>query len=431
MKVKLEYGLEGLEVELPDRNTTVVEPAFVAGVANEREEMVQALRSPIGSRPLAELVRPTDTVAIVVPDITRPCPTDRMLPPLLEELSYVPHKQVTIIVGTGGHRANNPDELRRMLGPEAVNNYRVVNHDARDDSSLAFVGTTRRGIEVFLNKEYLRADKKILVGFIEPHIFAGFSGGGKGVLPSVAGQRTILRHHSGPMLANPNATYGISQGNPAFEEIREAALMTNPTFLLNTSLNKKRETTGIFYGDLVAAHDKGIAFCRKTALREVPHRYDIVITTNGGYPLDLNLYQAIKGMTAAARIVKDGGAIIEASECCEGLPDHGRYPELLHMFDTPRAAWDAVCRPEFCIFDQWEIQLQAAVQMRADVYFYSTIPDAEVRAAMGLEPIHSVEETVEKLLRKYGKDASICVLPQGPFTIPYIADAAEWQGAKT
>jgi len=420
MRLKLAYGRDGLWVELPDRNVTVVEPRFVAGLPDEKAAITQALRRPLDSPPLRQLATPGDTVAIVFSDITRPTPNDRLLPPLLAELSHVPREQITLINATGMHRANTEEELHRMLGDEIVDGYRILQHDAYDEDSLVNLGRTRFGREILVNRAYAEATVKILTGFIEPHFFAGFSGGPKAVLPGVAGARLVLENHGAAMLDDPGATWGVTDGNPVWEEMLEVALKTTPAFLLNVTLNRERAITSVYAGDLRAAHRAGTSAIRQTAMVPVDAPFDIVITSNSGYPLDLNLYQAVKGMSAAAQVVREGGSIIVAAECWDGIPDHGEYKNILHMADSPQALLQVIRQPGFLMVDQWEAQLQAQIQCRAEVYVKSRyLADDEIRSAL-LQPCHQIEETLAELLARYGPDARICVLPEGPQTIPYV-----------
>jgi len=424
MRVKLAYGKEGLWVELPDRNVTVVEPKYVQGLPDERKVLRAALRSPIGTPPLRDLVKPDDTVAVVFSDITRPQPRKRMLPILLEEISHVPREQIVLINGLGTHRANTEDELVEMLGRDIVANYRILQHNAWDQASMVYVGRTSFGHEVYVNAHYVRASVKILTGFIEPHFFAGFSGGPKAVLPGIADERAVLANHDAKMIADPRATWGVTKGNPIWEEMREVALMTSPTFLLNVSLNRDKQITGVFAGDLLQSHAAGTKFVASTALVPVPEPFDIVITSNSGYPLDLNLYQAVKGMSAAAQVVKPGGSIVIAAECWDGVPDHGEYGQLLQMASTPAELLAMIRSFGFVRQDQWQVQTQAQVQMKADVYVKSSHLDAGTIESAMLCPCTSVEETVGTLLDRYGPEAKICVLPEGPMTIPYVASDA-------
>ncbi len=420
MRVKLAYGREGLWVDLPDRNVTVVNPRFVEGLSDEEAAIIQALRRPLGTPPLREMVKPDDTVAIVFSDITRPTPNDRLLPPLLAELSHVPREQIVLINATGMHRSNTKEELRGMLGDGVVDDYRIVQHDAWDESGMVNLGQTRFGHEILVNRTYAEATVKILTGFIEPHFFAGFSGGPKAVLPGVAGVRLVLENHSAAMLDHPGATWGVTAGNPVWDEMLEVALKTDPTFLLNVALNRERAITGVYAGSLQPAHQAGTAAVRQAAMVRVEAPFDVVITSNSGYPLDLNLYQAVKGMSAAAQVVREGGSIIIAAECWDGVPDHGEYKNILQMADSPQALLEVVRRPGFLMVDQWEAHVQARVQCRATVYVKNSyLSDGEIRAAL-LRPCHQIEETLAGLLACYGPDARICVLPEGPQTIPYV-----------
>jgi nickel-dependent lactate racemase len=426
MRVKLAYGREGLWVDLPDENVTVLEPRFATGLSREEERgaILRALRKPLQSRPLRERVTAEDTVAIVFSDLTRPTPNDRLLPPLLAELSHVPRDRITLINALGMHRPNTEAELRGMLGAEIVDGYHVVQHDARDQKGLVNLGRTRFGREILVNRVFVEATARILTGFIEPHFFAGFSGGPKAVMPGVAGAELILGNHCATMLDDPGASWGVTHGNPVWEEMLEVALLTGPAFLLNVSLNREWAITGVYAGDLQAAHRAGTDAVRETAMVAVDAPFDIVITSNSGYPLDLNLYQAVKGMSAAARVVRRGGSIIAAAECRDGIPDHGEYRTILGMADTPQALLEIVRQPGFLMMDQWEAQLQARIQCWADVYVKSRhLSDDEIRDAL-FQPCQRIEETLARLCARHGPDARICVLPEGPQTIPCLETRA-------
>lgn len=426
MQVQLAYGRKGLTVELPD-GTELISPQYVPGLPDETAALRGALRHPIASSPLCEKVRPGDRVVIVHSDLTRPMPNDRVLPVLLEELEAagVRRPDITLLNALGTHRAQSSEELVDMLGARVVENYRCLQHDCHDDAMLVSLGSTRFGHPVRINRRYMEAEVKILTGFIEPHLFAGFSGGPKGVLPSIAGAESVLSNHGTQMVGHPNATWGICPGNPLWEEMLEVALMTEPSFLLNVTLNRDREITGIFAGELEAAHAAGREFCRGSAMVPVPHTYDVVITSNSGYPLDLNLYQAVKGMSAAARIVRPGGAIIIAAECWDGIPEHGDYARLLRSVDSPRALLEMVQQPGFACMDQWEVQVQAMVQLRAEVHVYADgLSDQQLREALMI-PCRSVEESLERLLKRFGPGASVCAMPEGPQTIPTVEERSE------
>jgi nickel-dependent lactate racemase len=424
MKVHLPYGRQGLDVELPDR-AHVLLPERLPPLADSLEAVRQALRDPIGSPPLAELVHPEDTVAIAFSDITRPTPSHILLPAILEVLAVagVPRENVALVNGTGMHRPNTREELIGMLGQEIVDGYRIVQHDARDRGQHAFVGHNERGAEIWVNRDYLEASVRILTGFVEPHIFAGYSGGGKALLPGIAGADIIMSNHGGPMLAHPMATWCQTKGNPVFEEMREVALATRPTFLLNVTLNERKEITGVFAGELVRAHDAGIAFAGKAYLRRVPHHYDIALSTNMGYPADINLYQSIKGMSVAGQGVRKGGAVLLAAECAEGM-GQPHFEEMVTWRKSARELLEMVLAPGFAELEQWAIQCQTMVQAKADVYLHSAMSRQETERAH-LRHCADVQATLAALRERFsaqngGHEPSILVLPYGQLTVPRV-----------
>ena len=421
MKVKLAYGKHGLDLTLPDdANVTVVEPRFVPGVPDPLAALRQALAAPIESPPLRELVAPDQTVAIVFSDITRPTPNHLILPAVLEALDHVPVENITLCNALGTHRPNTDAELRGMLGDVVVDRYRIVQNNAFDPSTQVYVGKSAWGHDIWINHVYMEADVKILTGFIEPHFFAGFSGGGKAVMPGMAGLRTVLGNHDAGMIGTPKSTWGVTWGNPIWEEARAAALQTNPAFIVNVTLNRDKAITGVFAGALDPAHQAGIAFVRQTAMVPIDAPFDIVIGTNSGYPLDLNLYQTVKGMSAAGEAVREGGAIIIASECWDGIPAHGLYGELLRAARSPKELLDAIYAFEEPRQDQWEAHVQARVQLKAEVHIYSHGLTPQQITESLLEPCDDIAATVARLRARYGRDARICVMPEGPQTVPYV-----------
>jgi nickel-dependent lactate racemase len=426
MNVRLAYGNSGLDVTVPDGvRLDVVRPKHVEALADQAGAVRDALCHPIGMRPLRELVKPSDAVGIVCNDITRPTPYRTIVPAVLEEIRHISDDAITFLIANGTHRPATPEELRTVLGEQIVDRFRVVQNDAYDRDAHAPVGRTADGNEVWIHKEYLRCDVRILTGFIEPHFFVGFSGGGKACMPGLAAVETILRNHCARNMDHPRATWAVTHGNPIWEGIRDAALLAPPTFLVNVTLNRDKQITGVFAGDLDRAHERGCAFVKQHALAPVRTAYDIVITSNAGAPLDLNLYQAVKGMSAAAQIVKEGGAIILAADCWDGIPEHGQYKRLLYEAGNPRSLLERV-RADGChCQDAWQAQIHAQVCEKADVYVFShNLTDEQIRRAL-LKPCRDIPERVEQLMRAHGRDISICVLPEGPQTIPYIASARE------
>ena len=422
MKIELAYGEEGLEINLPDNlNIDVLESEYRKGLPDQAAAIKDALHSPIGSRPLRQMVKKSDTVGIVINDITRPMPYKIILPVLLQELGNIPDEQILMLNATGTHRPNTNAELTEMLGQDILSRYRIIQNDAEDRPSHKFIGTTKSGNGIRLHKAYLGCDIRILTGFIEPHFFAGFSGGGKAVMPGLALLETILANHSVKNIDHAKAVCGVTYGNPIWEEIQQAASLVPPSFLLNLALNKDKKITAVFAGDFHKAYDQGCDYVRKNAMVRVEKPYNIVITSNSGYPLDINLYQAVKGMSAAAEIVARGGSIVVAAECRDGIPDNGEYGRLLHGAESCLSLLQKIHEKDFKRQDMWQAQVHCMICQKADVYFYSrNLSDEQIKRAF-LKPCSNVEDTVKELLNKYGRDASICILPDGPQTIPYIS----------
>ncbi|WP_252315239.1 nickel-dependent lactate racemase [Sinobaca sp. H24] len=418
MQTSLLYGKQHLEVNVPD-DAFIIEPNHLPALEDQNQGVKDALRDPIDTPPLKSMAKASDKVAIVISDITRPTPNHILVPLLIEELSHIPHEQFVIINGTGTHRDQTEEELVGMLGQWVVDNIRIINNHCHEKEELVNLGQSTFGCDIYLNKEYVEADFRINTGFIEPHFFAGFSGGPKGIMPGIAGIETIMTFHNARMIGDPKSTWGNMEDNPVQNMTREINRVCPPDFLLNVTLNGDKDITGVFAGELFAAHEKGCAFTKEHAMIQCEERYDVVITTNSGYPLDQNLYQAVKGMSAAHKIVKEGGAIIVAAECSDGIPDHGNFAEIFSMADSPQALLDMINDPEFKMFDQWQVQKQAVIQVWADVYVHSKLSNEQIEQTM-LNPCSDIEQTLEDLKKKHGPDMSVAVLPLGPLTIPYV-----------
>jgi nickel-dependent lactate racemase len=421
MNVQLAYGHGHLSVEMPDRQTTVIEPSHTPGLADERAAIMAALERPIGCVPLRDWIKPGNRVCIGFTDITRATPNHRLIPWLLEALAnaHVPRENIILLNSLGTHRPNTRPELEKLLTPEIVRDYRVINHEPENPRELRQFGTTRDGTPALLNRTLAEADVRIITGFIEPHFFAGFSGGPKGIMPGLAGLQTVMSNHGAKNIAHPGSTFGVTDGNPIWEEMRDIALRVGPSFLLNVALNEGREITGVFAGDLLAAHKAGCEFVRRAAMQRVKAPFEIVVTTNSGYPLDQNLYQGVKGMSAGARIIQERGTLILACECREGVPDGSPMDKLLRSASGPEEILALLSTPGFQRPEQWQAQLQALIQRKASVLLYSSLSDEVVRRAF-LTPCHDITAVVNERLRELGADACVAVLPQGPLTIPYL-----------
>jgi len=422
VRIRLAYGETGLTVELPDTATTVVTPVHHAAAPDQMGVLRAALRDPVSGPPLRERVRPGQTVAISACDGTRPQPRHLMIPAILDELDgIVDLDDVTVLVATGTHRGNTEAELRAMFGDAVVDSVRIVNHDARDPGSLTYLGRFGKDVPVWLNAAWVEADVRITTGFVEPHFFAGFSGGPKLVAPGLAALETVLTLHDAARIGDPRATWGVIEGNPVHDDVRAIAEATGVTFALDVILNRDKDIAAAFGGDILPMHAAATAAARRVAMREVEAPFDVVVTTNSGYPLDQNLYQSVKGMSAAFQVVRPGGVIVCAAECRDGFPDHGSYREVLASEPSPRALLDAIAARPVTVPDQWQVQIQARVQAGARVVMHTSyLSDADLATAH-LERTDDIEATVIEALAAAGPNARVCVLPEGPQTIPYLS----------
>jgi len=420
VSLTLDYGTTGLELDLDGVNATVLRPQATAALADEAAGFRAAVRDPIGTRPLRDLVAAGETVAVVIPDGTRPLPSDRLLPWLFAELAHVPAGNFTIVIGTGSHRANTAAELDRMLGAAVARGYRIVTHDAHDPAGLVKVGRSKFGYDVAFNRATVEADRRIILGFIEPHFMAGFSGGYKAVFPGVLALDAILHYHGAGVIGDPGSTWGELESNPTQARIREGGSMLPIDFCINLTLNAEKRITQFFCGETLAAHRAGCAYAKATAMTACPRAFPIVVTTNGGFPLDQTVYQAVKGMSAAARIVQPGGLILCAARCNDGFPEHGNFKEMLRSHQSPADLLATINRPGFSVFDQWQVQLLALVLLKARVGLHCEVPADELRRAHFL-PVPDLGRALRAELAAIGADSPVAILPEGPQTIPYLS----------
>ena len=417
-RVRLAYGKDGLSLEVPE-SATVVSPAHRPAVDDEVGAVLAALERPVTGRPLRDLVRPGASVAIAVCDATRPQPRKPMLGAIARVLDGVVRPEdIVVIIATGTHARSSDAQRREMLGEDILRHWRVIDHDARDRTSLRDLGVID-GVPVWLAREWVDADIRITTGFVEPHFFAGFSGGPKMVAPGLAGLETVLELHSPARIADPRATFAVVEGNPVHDAVRAIAAATGVTFSVDVLIDDRHRITHAFGGPVLEMHARARRTARDVAMQGVPGPFEIVVTTNSGYPLDRNLYQSVKGMAAAATVVASGGTIICAAECVDGLPDDGPYARLLRATGSIEDAARGLLESGRAVPDGWQVQVQARVQERARVLLHSRLPDPAVAAAH-LEPIADVEGALASLLDRR-PDAGICVLPEGPQTIPYLA----------
>lgn len=421
MEVELAYGTEGLVVDLP-ASTTVVRPSHRRPDADAGELVRASLRRPIGSPRLRDLVARGQQVAIAICDGTRPQPRAVMLEAILEELAgIVADEDVVVLVATGTHRGNTGAELEAMLSPALCARWEVVNHDALDPGGLLELAPAGAGVPVAVNRRFREADVRVTTGFVEPHFFAGFSGGPKLVAPGLAGMATILALHDARRIGDERASFGVVEGNPVHDDVRAVAAAVGVDFACDVLLDRYQQVVACFSGELFAMHAAACTASRTAAMKAVPDRFEVVVTTNAGFPLDQNLYQAVKGMAAAAQVVRPGGRILLAARCIDGFPDHGAYRSLVTSASSPAALLEAIAARAEMVPDQWQVQVQARIQTLARVGVFTEGIAPEALRAAHLEPVADLGEAVAEELSRLGPGARVCALPEGPQTIPFVA----------
>lgn len=417
MKTRFAFGRQGIDVSVPDSvRAEVIRSRTAPAVADARAALEDALDHPIASAPLVELARGKRTAAINVCDITRPAPNSVTLPPLLKRLheAGIPVEGVTILIATGLHRGATEDEMVTILGPEIAAKYRVVNHDALQRDEHRNLGATRAGTPVWIDERFMAADLHITLGFIEQHLMLGFSGGRKLVVPGVAAQETIKVIHSPRFNREPMATEGSIADNPLHHEFLEIAAMARHDFILDVTLTHDRQISGVFAGNPVKAHAAGVEFLERTSLERLPEPVDAVITSAAGYPLDLTFYQVLKGVTAAAHIVKPGGAILLVAECAEGIGSP-QFARMLAEYQGDQEFLASITGTPVVI-DQWQLERMALSGIRNKLLFYTPGAMREELGAVGGQAFDSLDEAVEALLAGLPAGGRVALIPDGPYT---------------
>jgi len=417
VKIKLPYGERFLRAEIPDNRLE----GIMISKANdfrpnepEAEIVRKALTAPVAGLPLRKMAEGKDKIVIITSDHTRPMPSRLTMPLLLEEIRKGnPKAEVCILIATGFHRPTTENELRQRFGNDIVDREKIVVHDCTDESMLKTIGRLSSGVDLKINKLAFEADLLAAEGFIEPHFFAGFSGGRKSILPGVAGRKSIMANHAAGMINDPRSRTGVLTGNPIHEEMVTAAGTAGLAFILNVVINKDKRIIKAFSGHYNHAHLAGCEFLAKEAgVQSQPA--DIVITTNGGYPLDQNIYQTVKCMTAAEATCRENGVIIVASECRDG---HGgdSFFQTFARAAHPRDVLEEIIKrsPEETIPDQWEAQILARILIKHRVIMATGAP-REMVESMHMKWAPSVESAIDLAGDLLGNNkGNITVIPDG------------------
>jgi nickel-dependent lactate racemase len=420
MRLQLAFGKTGLPLELPDGfNYRVLEARSATPLADAVQAVEAALDDPIGCLPLREMAQGLQSAAISVCDITRPAPNPIVLPPVLARLEAagILRENITILIATGLHRPATEAEIVEIVGPDVASSYRVENHYAREFSQHRYLGDTTSGTPVFVDERFVKADIRITLGFIEPHLMLGFSGGRKLVAPGLAAQETIKVLHSSRFMRDERAAEGSIEDNPLHRELVEIARMAHHDFLVDVALGKgnPRPIAQVFAGEPVQAHAKGVEFVSQVMLEELDEPADAVITTAAGYPLDLTYYQAIKGVTAASHIVKPGGRILLVAECSEGVGAH-EFAAMVKTHPSDAEFLQAIEGAPVTV-DQWQLEKLALASSKARLFFYVPGVPQEYHSGIWGKMCETAEEAVREMLDGLPPSAVIAVIPEGPYVL--------------
>ncbi len=422
MEAWLAFGKTGLIVNLPDGfQYSVLEARSAKPLADEAGAIEEALDHPIGCAPLREMAAGKRSAAISVCDITRPAPNRRVLPPLLRRLeeSGIPRSGIVILIATGLHRPATEAEIKEIAGEEIASAYRIENHFARELDQHRYLGKTGNGTPVYIDRRFLDADLHITLGFIEPHLMLGFSGGRKLIVPGLAGQDTIKAIHSPKFMREPRAVEGCVDGNPLHAELLEIASMARHDFMVDVALTRERRIAAVFAGEPRAAHQAGVAMVSNLLLERLSEPVDAVITTAAGYPLDLTFYQSIKGITAASHIVKPGGRILLAAACDEG-PGAAEFSRMLKEHPSDDAFLKHIENGPVVV-DQWQLEKLALVTREKKVLFYTPGLPAQYHANLWGPVFPSIEDALAALTQGLPPGARIAVIPEGPYVLAKVS----------
>ncbi|MCY2969103.1 MAG: nickel-dependent lactate racemase [Planctomycetota bacterium] len=409
-------------VDLP--NDKVIGPLEIKNatpLANQSQAISDALAHPIGSKPLAEIAKGKKTACILICDITRPVPNKVILPQILKTIedAGVPRSGITILIATGLHRPNEGEELVELVGEDIANNYRVENHHGKETSEHDYLGITPKGVPVYIDSRYIRAELKITTGLIEPHLMAGYSGGRKVICPGIAGIETVKVWHGPKFLEHPNADCGIVEGNPVHEENTYIALMSGCDFIVNVCVDGNRQITWAGAGDMIKAWEAGVSFVRQVVRVAIKEPVDIVLTSCAGYPLDITWYQAVKGLIGALPILKKGGTIILVASLTEGLGSP-EFQQVLSENPDLKAFKKRILETDYFVMDQWQLEEFAKVIEKCKVKVFSKGLEHSVLSKCHVTPIDSVEQAIADSLQEYGPSARIAVIPKGPYVLACV-----------
>ncbi|MEE2803324.1 MAG: nickel-dependent lactate racemase [Pseudomonadota bacterium] len=423
MDIQLKYGRRDLAVSFPSSVApTIIRKPVMPLVEDTAEVIRNALADPIGCKPLLDIGRGVESVAIAVCDITRPVPNGLFLRPLIECLlqAGIKRSQIKILIATGLHRPNLGDELSEVIGdPWVEKSVEVINHDARDDHQHVLIGhTKKRNTPVRLDRRFVEADLRIVSGLVEPHFMAGYSGGRKVIAPGLAHAETITTFHNARFMGDPLAENCTLVGNPLHEEQLEIVEMLGGAFAVNTVIDESRHLSYINFGEIRQSHVDAVKFVRQYCEIEIDKQFSTVVTTSAGYPLDKTYYQTVKGMVGALGVLRPGGRLIIASEISEGLGSMEYVESQRRLLKMGAAAFMKMIEDQQCArVDEWQTQMQLKAMARGSISLYSTGLGQEDGQLTGVERIDSIETAVMSSVAQF-EDPAVAVIPEGPYVVP-------------
>ncbi|HBC9393530.1 nickel-dependent lactate racemase [Enterococcus faecalis] len=417
VEINLPYDKKMITARIPDKNFIGLLESKAEHFSNpytEKETVEKSLDNPIGSLPLEELAKGKKDIVLISSDHTRPVPSHIITPIILRRIRSVNKTaRIRILVATGFHRPSTREELISKYGKEIVENEEIVMHISTDDSSMVKIGQPPSGGDCIINRIAAEADLLLAEGFIESHFFAGFSGGRKSVLPGIASYKTIMANHSGEFIDSSNSRTGNLTDNPIHNDMVYAAAKANLAFIVNVVLDGDKKIIGSFAGDMVEAHKVGCNFVKEIArVKKIP--CDIAVSTNGGFPLDQNIYQAVKGMTAAEATNKDGGVIIMVAGCRDGHGGEGFYENIANVKNPNEFLEAAIHTPRLeTVPDQWTSQILARILVHHHIIFVSDLVDPELITSMHMEIAKTFDEALERAFEREGLNAKVTVIRDG------------------
>lgn len=419
--VTLPYGRQGLKFDLSSFSIPFhfIEHERRTDHPIDYDSLDKSFKNPIGTASLREIIHPDDSVCIVTSDGTRPFPPMRfMVQGILRHLGFAP-REVTILAGSGSHAPHTERELAALFGANLHSCINIVSHDSRDRDANLMVGTFSDGPPIMMNRRYVEADKRIVVGHIEPHFFAGFTGGAKGIAPAICGIETIHQLHSFRVIDDPTSTFGDIEQSASMDLMREATAAVPPDFLVNLILDEEQQPVAVYSGDYIEAHRQGVAQARNWCEAEVSRRYPIVITSNSGYPLDQNLYQTVKGINVAHTIVEPGGTIIIVAECGKGIPNGSQFDKVISSDESVATILSRLANDKGCIDDRWQAQRLCRILADFRVILVSSLSQEVVKRCK-LDFAPTVEEALREALAQHSAGVDVGILTYGPLTLPRV-----------